>query len=239
LSLLLVRIYCKGAKMPFLEFIGFIVAIALVDMMADSRMALLLAVFTMGFFWLNNLLKSKLLDSAAFSVVSVILLPICFTMNLLLAIYGIQLENFIAVNDLLSGRLVNSHWIYLNNPVTLLGNPVDVTNTIPRSIREQTPYNHGLTLVFDNSYLFLLLAFGIVGTLFVLIGIPQMILRANKKGDRVLSFISCVYIILGLLSADLLRSVFNFTVMFMFSSFAYVKTKGAEPNANSISSTNK
>jgi hypothetical protein len=223
LSTFLNRVIYKNMKFKIIEYGIFLLIFILAGFLTDSRMAVYLSFFSLVSIFTIDKLKVNILNSKLFKYFAIALFPTCFIVNIFVTIWGIEFNNIYELDNLFSGRLIHAHWLYQNNSVSLFGNIINMLNTIPDSIRYLSSYSWTSQLIIDNSYLIILLASGIIGSLFFLISIPMMIQRAIKNDEKVFAYVACIYFIFGMTSGDMMRLVFNITLFYIFSEFIYTK----------------
>ncbi|PFN80596.1 hypothetical protein COJ85_29715 [Bacillus sp. AFS076308] len=104
-------------------------------------------------------------------------------------------------------------YLYLKTySITLFGQPLYYHNSISSSIANSS----GLYTL-DNSYIYLLLGFGVVVFLLFIIIYARRIYKAIKDKEYVIAIIMTSYVLAGFTETSLIRFSYNFTMLFLFN----------------------
>ena len=146
------------------------------------------------------------------------LLPIfIFAISLYLTyLYNINDLLGIKLNRILSNRLYYYNLFMNKYPITLFGTKIDIIYSSNNNIK---------FMVLDNSYLFILLRYGIiVFTIFMYSLVKVVNLIMNKFNNKILVMIMFIYIVISFSETYLFKIHFNPFILY-FSSLLFNKTK--------------
>ena len=146
------------------------------------------------------------------------LLPIfIFAISLYLTyLYNINDLLGVKLNRILSNRLYYYNLFMNKYPITLFGTKIDIIYSSNNNIK---------FMVLDNSYLFILLRYGIiVFTIFMYSLIKLVNLIMNKFNNKIVVMIMLIYIVISFSETYLFKIHFNPFILY-FSSLLFNKTK--------------
>lgn len=124
-----------------------------------------------------------------------------------------------SVNRMLSGRISSAKYFIENYDIKMFGNEIKTVST------RQAMETGKSAILLDNSYIKLLVQFGILSYLIFTINFSKAVNRAFKENDYILAIIFAVYAIRGL-TDNILFYLYGNIFLLYFASNIYIQRKG-------------
>ena len=179
-------IYLKLGKLKLYDYIIFSILIYIISIYSNSRTSQIAILMLLIFCIIINKFK---FDFTKSKTAKMFILGLPFLLILISLYLGMNFEynsKFSSLNKILSGRLSYANY-YLNHySFNLFGNNLLTTSNL---INQDKP------LILDNSYLTLLLKFGVVSTIIFICIIEKIMIDGFRKENKTLILIMIVLLI--------------------------------------------
>lgn len=202
-------IYINRKKMKFQNYIFPIIMAVLIQVLTNSRTSFLALIFViLAVLYINNS-NNRLFNSKVFKFFgSNLFIILSLIIYIVVYLYNSGNELAINLNELLSNRIFYYTNFINKYQIKLFGNSFD-------------------TYILDNSYLHLLLRFGLVTYIFYYLIFSKKIKDAFLKKDYTLVIIFIVMLFFGLMENSIYKSTFNIFLL-SFSEIIFFKNKGGK-----------
>ena len=209
ITLIISYLYLNRGKANYLQLACVLFVSIVLVLITTRRLLLLISITTVVLYWLSYRLRILEFNSKFWKFVSLFAYPVAFAFYIILAFSTFISPSFYEwYDDNTSGRLSLTLAAFVQYPITLWGNVVDLVGAIEAEY-SSLDYNY-----IDSGYIYWLLVYGVLFCLFIVISHIVIIYRSYKSQNKFL-YIWCLLLAFMNISNDFFTASYLNPIIFL------------------------